>query len=127
LCLLLLGCAHHPSSSQPLGRESRPYSSLPAYLQDPVAEHDLTAPERMKHISEVLHDIDARAGQLPEGEEELKRRVTELGQLLPPSPSLLAPVQRMQLVVDEIPKSSAEDTRRRLWALTDLIRLRAHF
>jgi hypothetical protein len=124
------GCAHAPPPVEPLGRESRPYTSLPEYLQHPVAEHDLTGPERVEHMSELLRDIDTRAAALdgdPQQAEELKLKVQELGHVVPPTPALLVPVERMKLVLEETPRTPPDDTRRRLQALTDLIRLRAHF
>ncbi len=130
LIALVAGCAHELPPMEPPGHASRPYTTLPAYLQHPVAEHDLTGPERVQHMNELLHDIDARAAALDgsgEQVDELKLRVRELGQVVPPTPALLVPVERMKLVVDESPRTPPEDTRRRLWALTDLIRLRAQF
>ena len=127
---LWAGCAHRPPPDQPVGRVSRPYRSLPEYLQHPVAEHDLTAQERVAHMSDLLRDIDTRAGALdgsPEQTEELKLKVHELSEVVPPTPALLLPVERMKLVLDETPRTGPEDTRRWLWALTDLIRLRAQF
>jgi hypothetical protein len=125
--LLLLGCAHEEPWVEPVGWQSRPYTTLPAYLQHPIAEHDLGPSERLQQMTEVLRDIDARAGTLPEGGEDLKLRVHELGELVPPTPEMLVPVERMKLVLDDMPRKTPEDTRRALWALTDLIRLRAHF
>jgi hypothetical protein len=128
--LFLLGCVHAPPPGPPPGQASRPYRTLPDYLQNPVAEHDLTASERVQHMSDLLRDIDARAAALdgnPDQTEELKLKVNELSQVVPPTPALLLPVERMKLVLDETPRVPPEDTRRRLWALTDLIRLRAQF
>ena len=127
LALLLAGCVHTPALDAPLGQASRPYQTLPAYLQNPITEHELTAQERVQHMSELLRDIDARAGELdgtPGQTEELKLKVHELSEVVPPTPAVLLPVERMKLVLDETPVTPPEDTRRRLWALTDLIRLR---
>jgi len=128
---LVAGCAHAPRPTEPVGRASRPYTTLPEYLQNPVAEHELTGQERVRQMSVLLADSDAKAaaldGSSSQQGEELKLRVRELGQVVPPSPSLLVPVERMKLVLDEMPRNPPDDTRRRLWALTDLIRLRAHF
>jgi hypothetical protein len=130
LMVFLAGCAHAPPPVPPVGHESRPYSTLPEYFQQPIAEHELTGPERVEEMSRLLRDIDARAAGFDGTsvkEDELKLRVRELGQVVPPTPGLLSPVERMKIVLEDSPRTPPEDTRRRLWALTDLIRLRAHF
>jgi hypothetical protein len=128
---LAAGCYTLPARpGPPVGQASRPYTTIPVYLQHPVAEHELTAQERVQHMSELLRDIDTRAASLDgsaEQTDELKLKVQELRNVVPPSPSLLVPVERMKLVLEDTPRTAPEDTRRRLWALTDLIRLRAHF
>jgi len=131
LALLLAGCTHYPPPPpEPVGQASRAYTTLPAYLSNPIAEHDLTAQERMQHMNQLLRDIDARAGELdgtPGQTAELRLKVRELQEVVPPTPAVLLPVERMTLVLDETAAVPPEDTRRRLWALTDLIRLRTQF
>ena len=124
---LFAGCVERAELGPPLGRSSRPFTAIPMYLQHPVAEHDRTPTERLDQMSEVLRDIDAKASADTQNQAELKDSVDQLKQLVPPKPDLLVPVERMQKVVDDIPRNSSVDTRRRLWALTDLIRLRANF
>jgi hypothetical protein len=131
ILLLLVACAHHPPSPQgPVGRESRPYTSLPSYLQHPVAEHVGTPSEQLDQMSSLLRDIDADAAELagrPEERDSLRDKVDQLSQVVPPTPDMLVPVERMRHVVEDMPSNPPEATKRRLWSLTDIIRLRAHF
>jgi hypothetical protein len=124
------GCYLERPVGPPVGVASRPYTTLPAYLAHPISEHELTPKERGQYMTELLRDIDARAATLdgtPGQTDELKLKVHELSEVVPPTPSLLLPVERMKLVLDETSRVTPDDTRRRLWALTDLVRLRAHF
>jgi hypothetical protein len=130
-CLLLLvGCAHQPAGA-PLGQASRPYTTLPSYLRTPIGEHDLTPAEKGEQVAVLLREIDSGAAELEvdpgKQQAQLADAVDKLEDVVPPRPDLLVPVQRMKQIVDEIPKREPEVTRRRLQAMTDLIRLRAHF
>ena len=125
------GCAHAPPPTS-VGQVHRPYDTLPPYLQHPVAEHELTANERLDRMNDLLRDVDARAGALDAGsldeqQPALAETVDRLKEIVPPKPDLLVPVERMRGVVDAIPDTPPEATRQRLWALTDLIRLRVQF
>jgi hypothetical protein len=128
--VLLVACTYVAPPVAIPGSTSRPYTALPPYLQNPIGSHDLTGQERLRQMEFLLRDIDARAAVLDGSgaqDEELKLRVHELHQVVPPTPALLGPIDRMQLVMEESPRNPPADTRRRLWALTDLIRIRAHF
>ena len=130
--LLLFGCAHPaPLSPTPVGRSDRPYTALPEYLQNPLT-HGMTPTEKLTRMNELLRDIDARAASLSadkvqEEQLQLDRSLTELHQVMPPKPDLIMSQARMQEVVKEMPRNSPDATRRRLWALTDTIRMRAGF
>jgi hypothetical protein len=125
--LCFAGCIESAELGPPMGRSSRPFTAIPQYLQHPVGERDRTPTEQLDQMAQALRDIDAEASADTQNQAELKEHVAHLKQLVPPKPDLLVPVERMQKVVDDIPRNSAVDTRRRLWALTDLIRLRANF
>src|SRR4051812_27919922 len=121
LSLLMFGCAATPVPLDRVGHASRPYTGLPAYLQHPIGEHELTPVEQTEQVSELLGDIDARAaaldGSAPSQQQaELKDRVHTLGVVVPPTPDLLVPVDRLKLVVDDMPKNPPDTTRRRVWA-----------
>jgi hypothetical protein len=128
--VLVAACGYGLPPVAAPGQTSGPYTALPPYLQNPIGAHDLTGQERLRQMEFLLRDIDARAAVLDGSgaqDEELTLRVKELHQVVPPTPGLLGPVERMQVVMEESPRNPPADTRRRLWALTDLIRLRAHF
>jgi hypothetical protein len=132
LVLLLFGCAHEVFLGPEPGQVHRPYDTIPPFLAHPVAEHDLTPTERVDKMNQLLRDVDTRAGALEEGaladqQPALRDTLDRLQEVVPPKPDLLVPVERMRLVVDAMPANAPEATRQWLWALTDLIRLRAHF
>jgi len=129
---LWAGCAHEPMAGPALGRVHRPYDTIPPYLEHPVAEHDLTPTERVDRMNQLLRDVDTRAGALEAGgladqQPALRDTIDRLQDVVPPKPDLLVPVERMKVVVEAMPGTPPEATRQRLWALTDLIRLRAQF
>jgi hypothetical protein len=125
--LLLAGCIEHAVVGPPLGQSSRPYTAIPQYLQHPVAEHARTPLEQTDEMGQLLRDIDTKASSEQQNQAELKESVDQLKQLVPPKPDLLVPVERMQTIVEDMPKHTPAETRRRLWSLTDLIRLRTNF
>jgi hypothetical protein len=132
LVLLCGGCVHEPFEGPPPGQVHRAYETIPPYLEHPVAEHDLTPSERVDQMNQLLRDVDTRAGALEASaldaqQPALRDTVDRLKDVVPPKPDLLVPVERMRVVVDAMPGTPPEDTRQRLWALTDLIRLRAQF
>lgn len=118
------------SSGSALGVSSRPYAGMPAYLALPVSEHTPPPREQLERVGDLLGAIDAHAGALDQRDVQaeqpaLRGVVDELAVVLPPRSDLLIALDQMRAVVEELPRLPAEEARRRLWALTDVIRLRA--